>query len=82
MSITISDEIVEAARMTQLELLQEMAMHLFQSGKLTLGYAAQMAKMNRPSFEALLKARQIPLYVYDVEDFEADVQTLQALSRL
>lgn len=82
MSILISDEIVAASQLTQPEFLQEIALHLFQSERLTLGYAAQMAQMDRPSFEALLKARQIPLYVYDVEDFEADIQSLQALGRL
>ena len=82
MSIVISDEIIEAARLTRSEFLQEIALHLFQSGRLTIGYAAQMAQMDQISFKAFLKARQVPLYVYDVEDFEADIKGLQALNRL
>lgn len=78
-SIIISDEIVEAFQLTQPEFLQEIALYLFQSERLTLGYAAQM---DRLSFEVLLKACQIPLYIYDVEDFELDIQGLQALGRL
>ena len=82
MSIVISDEIVQAAQLSQSEFLQEMALHLFQLKRLTVGYAAQTAQMSRLDFEALLKARKIPLYVYDVEDFEVDVRSLQELGRL
>ena len=41
MSIVISDEIIRASELSQAEFLQEIALHLFQSGRLTLGYAAQ-----------------------------------------
>lgn len=82
MSIVISDEIVAASSLTRAEFLQEIALSLFQSGKLTLGYAAQMAEMEQPAFRALLKAHKIPLYVYDVEDFNVDLGNLRALGRL
>lgn len=82
MSIVISDEIIEASRLTQAEFLQEIAIHLFQSGRLTIGYASQMAQMDQLSFRAVLKARNIPLYVYDVEDFEIDLRGLKELNRL
>lgn len=82
MSIVISDEIIEASRLTQAEFLQEIAIHLFQSGRLTIGYASQMAQMDQLSFGAVLKARNIPLYVYDVEDFEIDLRGLKELNRL
>ncbi|MGB3767651.1 MAG: UPF0175 family protein [Phormidesmis sp.] len=82
MSIVISDEIIEAARLTRSEFLKEIALHLFQSGHLTIGYAAQMAQMDQLSFKTFLKSRQVPLYVYDVEDFEADIKGLQELNRL
>lgn len=82
MSIVISDEIIEASRLTQAEFLQEIAIHLFQSGRLTIGYASQMAQIDQLSFRAVLKARNIPLYVYDVEDFEIDLRGLKELNRL
>ena len=82
MNIIISDEIVEASQLTRSEFLQEMALHLFQSGRLTLGYAAQMAQMDQLAFRAFLKARKVPLYVYDVEDFEVDMKNLRELNRL
>jgi len=34
------------------------------------------------AFRQLLKQRNIPLYIYDVEDFELDLKNLQALGRL
>ncbi|VXD14477.1 conserved hypothetical protein [Planktothrix paucivesiculata PCC 9631] len=33
-------------------------------------------------FRQLLKQRHIPLYSYDVEDFELDLKNLQELGRL
>lgn len=82
MSIIISDEIIEASRLTQAEFLQEIAIHLFQAERLTIGYAAQMAQMDQLSFEETLKARKVPLYTYDTEDFEIDLKGLQELNRL
>lgn len=82
MDIVISEEILEASQLTRTEFLQEIALYLFQSGRLTLGYAAQMAEMNQPAFRELLKVHQVPLYVYDVEDFEIDLKNLQELGRL
>ena len=82
MSIVISDEIIKASELSQAEILQEIALHLFQSGRLTLGYAAQMAEMEKSAFQELLKSRQVPLYVYDVEDFEVDLKNLRELNRL
>jgi len=82
MSVVIADEILEASQLTQAEFLQEIALHLFQLGRLPLGMAAQVAEMEPLAFRALLKDRQIPLYRYDVEDFETDLQTLGNLGRL
>ncbi|MBC7823161.1 MAG: UPF0175 family protein [Candidatus Parcubacteria bacterium] len=82
MSITISDEILQASQLTPSEFRQEIALHLFQTGRLTLGYASKLAEMPLSAFRQLLKQRSIPLYVYDVEDFELDLKNLQALGRL
>ncbi|WP_026072733.1 UPF0175 family protein [Nodosilinea nodulosa] len=82
MSVVISDEILEASQLTPGEFRQEIAVHLFQTGRLTLGYASQLAEMPLSTFRQLLKQRNIPLYVYDVEDFELDMKNLQSLGRL
>jgi len=82
MSIVISDEILQASQLTPSEFRQEIALHLFQTGRLTLGYASQLAQMEPQEFRQLLKQRQIPLYSYDVEDFELDLKNLRELGRL
>ena len=82
MSIIISDEILQASQLTPDEFCQEIALHLFKTGRLTLGYASQLANMHRDAFRQLLKKHQIPIYSYDVEDFELDLLSLRALGRL
>jgi predicted HTH domain antitoxin len=82
MALTISDEFIDASQLTPPEFLQEIALYLFQSGRLTLGYAAKMAEMDYDAFKDLLKARNIPLYRYDWEDFEVDFNNLRELGRL
>ncbi len=82
MSIVISDEILHASGLTPSEFRQEIALHLFQTGRLTLGYASQLAQMQLNDFRQLLKQRKIPLYSYDVEDFELDLKNLRELGRL
>ncbi|MEA5624705.1 UPF0175 family protein [Nostoc sp. UHCC 0251] len=61
---------------------QEIAPYLFQTGRLTLGYASQLADMQPNDFRQLLKQQNIPLYSYDVEDFELDLKNLRELGRL
>lgn len=82
MSIEISDEILQASQLTEGEFRQEIALHLFQTNRLTLGYASQLADMSTNVFRQLLKQRNIPLYSYDVEDFELDIKNLRELGRL
>jgi predicted HTH domain antitoxin len=81
MSVTISDEILSATRMSEAELKQEIAIMLFQKEKLTLGQASNLAEMNQFQFQNLLASHQIPLH-YDLEDLDADVKTLRKLGRL
>ena len=82
MSLVIADEFLDASQLTPTEFLQEIALHLFESGRLTCDYAAKMAQMESNTFRDLLKTRKIPLYHYDLEDFEIDLQNLQELGRL
>jgi|GEM_PF-148123 predicted HTH domain antitoxin len=82
MSIIISDEILQASQLTPEEFYQEIALYLFQTGRLTVGYASQLAQISPNAFRQLLKQRAIPLYNYDVEDFELDLKNLKELGRL
>jgi predicted HTH domain antitoxin len=82
MSVIISDEILQASQLTPREFRQEIALHMFQTGRLTLGYASQLAEISPNAFRQLLKHHNIPLYSYDVEDFELDLKNLRELGRL
>lgn len=81
MSITVPDEILNATRMTEAEMRQEIAVMLFQKEKLTLAQASRFALMHRVAFQHLLASRQIPVH-YDVADFEQDIKNLQEMGRL
>jgi predicted HTH domain antitoxin len=81
MSVVIPDEVLQSARMSADELMQELAVALFQREKLTLGQASRLAGMSRVQFQHLLASRRIPPH-YDVADFEADLDTLRELKRL
>jgi predicted HTH domain antitoxin len=80
MSVTIPDEVLEAARMSDAELRQELAVLLFQRDRLTLAQASHLAGMDLLSFQHLLASRGIPMH-YDLEDFEQDLSTLRDLGR-
>ena len=79
MSLVIPDEILQATRMSEEELRQEVAILLFQKEKLTLGQASQLAGIRQGQFQHLLASRHIPVH-YDVAEFEDDLKTLQELS--
>ena len=80
-SVTIPDDVLQAARMTEAELREELAVVLYQRERLTAAQAARLAGMDRLRFQHLLASRGLPLH-YDVLDFEADLQTLADLGRL
>jgi predicted HTH domain antitoxin len=80
MSVTIPDEILQAARMSEDELRQEMAVLLFQKDRLTLGQASRLARMDRLRFQHLLASRDIAVH-YGSEEFEQDLATLRDLGR-
>ncbi|NJO64490.1 MAG: UPF0175 family protein [Richelia sp. RM2_1_2] len=82
MSVVISDDTLRASGMTELEFKQEVALLLFGSGKLPLGYASKLAEMDKIQFQQLLQERKIPLYSYEIEDFELDLKNLRELGRL
>ncbi|MEH2078463.1 MAG: UPF0175 family protein [Nostoc sp.] len=82
MSVIISDDTLRASGMTAAEFKQEIALLLFASGKLPLGYASKLAEMDKIQFQQLLQERKIPLYSYEIEDFELDLKNLRELGRL
>ena len=77
MSVVISDEVLQAVQMSEAELLQEIAVMLFQKERFTLGQASRFARMNQLQFQRLLASRQISLH-YDIAELREDVKSLEA----
>ena len=79
-TITIPDSVMASADMSESELKQEIALVFYQQSKLTLSQARQFADMSRPDFKRLLVRREMA--IYDVAEFEKDLETLKAMGQL
>ena len=81
MPVTISDDVLMAAHISEPELKRELAFTLFQRERLTLAQASRLAEVSQLTFQALLAERQIPIH-YGVEEFREDLRTLRPTERL
>ena len=76
MPVTISDEVLRAAHLSDSELRQELALMLFGQERLTLAQASRVVEMSQLAFQTLLADRQIPVH-YGVEEFREDLRTIR-----
>ncbi len=79
MPLTISDEILHEAGLSECEARTEIACRLFGLGRLTHWAAARWAQMTRPQFENELLRRGIDLYRPTADEVEADVEVMKRL---
>lgn len=77
MSVVIEDEVLQKIRLSETQLLTEIAVMLFQQERFTLEQASRFARMNQLQFQRLLASRQIPLH-YDIAELREDVKSLEA----
>jgi predicted HTH domain antitoxin len=77
MSLLISDEVLNAIDMSAEELLQEIAIILFQQERFTLAQASRFAQLDQIAFQRLLAKRKISLH-YDLEELHQDIALLEA----
>lgn len=73
MTLTLKEEIVRSARLTETEMTLELAVALFQQDRLTLAQAASLANLPQLDFQRILGARRIPVH-YEIEAMEQDVR--------
>lgn len=78
MSLTITDEVLHSAGMSEAEMRREIAVMLYQAEKLTLAQAGRLADMPRLHFQHLLASRDVAIH-YDEADLEQDLVTFHAL---
>jgi predicted HTH domain antitoxin len=76
MAVTVSDEFLQAARLSETELLIEIAVALFQQDRLTLGQAATFAGIGQLDMQRNLASPGIPIH-YGLEDLEQDLATVR-----
>jgi predicted HTH domain antitoxin len=76
--LEIPREVLHSTRMTLDELRRELALYLFQQGKLSFGKARELAELSAWEFQQLLGSRGIAIH-YDVADYEEDLTTLREL---
>jgi len=79
--IEVPREVLVSARMTRDDLKQELALALYQQGKLSFGKAREMTGQSADAFQHLLGARGIDVH-YDLSSYEEDLNTLKELGRL
>jgi len=80
-ALEIPREVLHATRMTPDELRSELAVSLFQQGKLSFGKARELTGLSIWAFQQILGSRDIPIH-YDENDFADDIRTLRDLDRL
>ena len=78
--IAIPREVLHTARMSPAEMKRELALTLFQQGRLSFGKARELADMTVWAFQQLLGSREIPVH-YDLEDYLEDQSALEGLIR-
>ncbi|MCP5054602.1 MAG: UPF0175 family protein [bacterium] len=81
LKINIPSDLFIALNKSEEELKQEMrvysAMKFYETGKLTIGKAAQFAGLPRWNFENLLAASHIPISNLEPEDISSDLDKMQ-----
>lgn len=64
------------AAVSEADILTELAIVLYEREKLSVGWAARLAGMDKWAFNSLLAEREVPMH-YDVADLERDLEALR-----
>lgn len=78
MNVTVPDQCLRGVEMSPADALRDLAIGLYVDERATLGQAAGIAGMSQSDFLHVLGSHQIPIH-YDVQDFEADLATMDTL---
>jgi predicted HTH domain antitoxin len=76
--LVIENQILDWADVSEGQLLEDIAIMLYQKKKLTFGQAAKMAKLNYAEFQFLLGKNHIPVN-YDVPELMEDMETIKKM---
>jgi predicted HTH domain antitoxin len=81
MPVTISDDVLKQANLSERDALIEIACRLFDADKLTKTQASRLAGLSRIDFEAELVRRGLPVIHIDDEYWEQELKSLQRIDR-
>ncbi|MFM9841326.1 MAG: UPF0175 family protein [Cyclobacteriaceae bacterium] len=76
--LVIENQILDWADVSESQLLEDIAIMLYQKKKLTFGQAAQMARLSYTDFQFLLGKNHIPTN-YDVPELKEDMETIKKM---
>lgn len=76
--LEIPNDVLDSARMTIAELQTELAIHLYEQGRLSVGKAHELAGLSLWEFRQILGSRRIPPH-FEADDLEQDLETLRRL---
>lgn len=76
--LEIPQDVLDSARLTVDELLVEVAVHLYEQGRLSIGKAHELAGLSLWEFRQLFGFRHIAPH-FEAEDLEQDLETLRRL---
>ncbi|SDG77992.1 Predicted antitoxin, contains HTH domain [Dyadobacter soli] len=79
MLLELNDNVIKSTGLTEQELRIELAVRLYEDGKITVGQGGTMTGLGSIRFQKELGKRKIAWH-YDVEDLHADLETLKKLS--
>ena len=80
MQLTIPDEVIQSTNMKPGEILQEIAVSLYQREQLSIGQASKLAEMDRIQFQHLLASRGLNI-LFGIEDLNRDLETLNKIKK-
>ena len=78
MHLTLSDDVILAANLSEADLRLALALALFQDGRITLAQGARLASLDRLAFQQQLAARKLKIH-YGEEELDSDMRTIQGL---
>ena len=78
MQLTLSDDIVLSANLSESEMRLALALALFQQDRITLAQGARLAQLDRIAFQRQLAAHKISIH-YGEDELAADLRTIDSL---
>lgn len=78
MDLLIKEDVLKKAEITAEELLLEIAIHLYDTERLSIGQARSLAGLDQISFQKEMAKRNVCIK-YDIDDLETDLKNLEQL---